>query len=98
LVKGGHLRGEPTDVLFDGTEAVVYRKKRLERQVHGTGCALSSLMLSFIVLGYPIREAFLEAEKMIENMLRESYRIDEQGYWYTNLTRIASAGHKWGRS
>jgi hydroxymethylpyrimidine kinase/phosphomethylpyrimidine kinase len=96
LLKGGHLPGEPIDILFDGKEAVVYTKVRLERHVHGTGCALSSLMLSFIVLGYPIREAFLEAEKTMEELLQESYRIDssEHGYWYTALTRIASRGHE----
>ena len=96
LLKGGHLPGEPIDVLFDGKESVVHTKVRLERRVHGTGCALSSLMLSFIVLGYPIREAFIEAEKTMEELLQESYRIDssEHGYWYTALTRIASAEHE----
>jgi hydroxymethylpyrimidine/phosphomethylpyrimidine kinase len=96
LLKGGHLPGEPTDVLFDGTEVVAYRKTRLERTVHGTGCALSSLMLSFIVLGFPVSKAFLEAEKVMEKMLRDSYRIDERGYWYTNLTRTICASAKHG--
>lgn len=94
LLKGGHLPGEPIDVLFDGKEMVTHKKARVNREVHGTGCALSSLMLSFIVLGYPLREAFLEAESLMEELLKESYKLNGSGYWYTSLTRIAHKGNE----
>ncbi len=92
LLKGGHLPGDPIDMLFDGKELVVYQRSRIGRQVHGTGCALSSLMLSFLVLGLPPGEAFLKAETVMEGLLKESYRIDARGYWYTSLTHIACQG------
>jgi hydroxymethylpyrimidine kinase/phosphomethylpyrimidine kinase len=91
LLKGGHLPGQPIDLLYDGKEFVTYRKMRLKREVHGTGCTLSSLMLAFIVYGYPLRKAFLEAEKAMEKLLKTSYRLTPDGYWYTALTRIAGA-------
>jgi hydroxymethylpyrimidine kinase/phosphomethylpyrimidine kinase len=94
LLKGGHLPGDPVDLLFDGAEMLTHKKKRMERQVHGTGCTLSSLMLSFVVLGYPLREAFLEAEGLMEELLKESYRLTGNGYWYTSLTRIMHKGHE----
>ena len=87
LLKGGHLPGDPVDVLFDGKEVFVHKKSRVDRQVHGTGCALSSLMLSFIVLGYPLKEAFAQAEREMEELLKESYRLNGSGYWYTSLTQ-----------
>ena len=95
LLKGGHLPGEPIDLLYDGKEFVTYKKTRLKREVHGTGCALSSLMLAFIVFGYPLREAFLEAEKAMEKLLKTSYRLTPDGYWYTALTHIAAKGMRW---
>ena len=89
LLKGGHLPGDPVDVLLDGNEVLVHKKSRVDRQVHGTGCALSSLMLSFIVLGYPLKEAFAQAEHKMEELLKESYRLNGSGYWYASLARIA---------
>ena len=94
LLKGGHLAGDPIDLLFDGNEILTHKRQRIDRQVHGTGCALSSLMLSFIVLGYPMKEAFVRSEQLMEILLRESYRLDENGYWYSNLTKIACGEHK----
>jgi hydroxymethylpyrimidine kinase / phosphomethylpyrimidine kinase / thiamine-phosphate diphosphorylase len=94
LLKGGHLPGDPVDLLFDGSQMLTHKKKRMEREVHGTGCSLSSLMLSFIVLGYPLREAFLEAENLMEELLKESYKLKESGYWYTSLTRILHKGNE----
>jgi hydroxymethylpyrimidine kinase/phosphomethylpyrimidine kinase len=90
LLKGGHLPGEPIDLLYDGNDFVTYKKTRLNREVHGTGCALSSLMLAFVVLGYPLREAFLKAEKAMEDLLKSSYRLTPDGYWYTALSHIAA--------
>jgi hydroxymethylpyrimidine kinase / phosphomethylpyrimidine kinase / thiamine-phosphate diphosphorylase len=94
LLKGGHLPGDPVDLLFDGNQMLTHKRVRMERVVHGTGCALSSLMLSFIVLGYPLREAFLEAERLMGELLKESYRLNGSGYWYTSLTRIAHKGNE----
>jgi hydroxymethylpyrimidine kinase/phosphomethylpyrimidine kinase len=94
LIKGGHLPGDPVDVLFDGQEFFVHKKRRMDRQVHGTGCALSSLILSFIVLGYPLKEAFVQAEHEMEELLKESYKLNGSGYWYTSLAGIACKGNE----
>jgi hydroxymethylpyrimidine/phosphomethylpyrimidine kinase len=43
LVKGGHLRGEAVDLLWDGVEQRLWRRPRIEtRHTHGTGCTLSA--------------------------------------------------------
>jgi hydroxymethylpyrimidine/phosphomethylpyrimidine kinase len=43
LVKGGHLRGDAVDLLWDGVEQRLWRRPRIEtRHTHGTGCTLSA--------------------------------------------------------
>jgi len=84
VVKGGHLQGEPADILFDGKETTVWKKKRIRREIHGTGCVVSSLLTAFLVHGYSIKEAFLAAERLTEDLIKESYRISEEGYFYTS--------------
>lgn len=96
IIKGGHLKGEPTDILYDGKEFVEWKKKRIERIIHGTGCSLSSSVLSYLVNGYPMKEAFLAAEKYTDKLLKESYRIDADGYFYASSGIANSkAAQKW---
>jgi hydroxymethylpyrimidine kinase / phosphomethylpyrimidine kinase / thiamine-phosphate diphosphorylase len=84
IVKGGHLTGEPIDLFFDGKEFIRWKKHRIKREVHGTGCTFSSLMTAFLVCGYDKKEAFLASEKAMEGLLGDTYRIDTDGYFYTS--------------
>lgn len=83
IIKGGHLAGKPTDLLFDGKDVILHERVRFQEEIHGTGCLFSSLMLSLLVLGLPLREAFMRAEEWMEEFLRHRYRIEESGYFYT---------------
>ena len=82
VVKGGHLRGDPVDIFFDGEELVRWKKRRLNRVIHGTGCSFSASMISCLVAGCSPKDAFFASEKLMHEMLKESYRIDKQGYFY----------------
>ena len=84
VVKGGHLQGEPVDLLFDGRDFFTFRKERKNRQVHGTGCTFSSALAAFLTHGYPVREAFLATQEYMAAAISESYRIDEEGYFYSS--------------
>jgi hydroxymethylpyrimidine/phosphomethylpyrimidine kinase len=57
LLKGGHLEDQPTDVLFDGEKFTLFPNKKIEKTVHGTGCFLSSSLLSYLVLGRSVQDA-----------------------------------------
>lgn len=57
LVKGGHLEGPAVDILFDGREFAAFSHPRLPRDVRGSGCFLSSAILSYLAEGRPLREA-----------------------------------------
>jgi len=57
LIKGGHLQGPITDLLFDGRTHSLYRHRRSSKDVHGTGCFLSASLLGFLADGYSLSRA-----------------------------------------
>jgi hydroxymethylpyrimidine/phosphomethylpyrimidine kinase len=57
LVKGGHLEGQAMDILFDGNAFSAFAHQKLPRNVHGTGCYLSSAILCYLADGRPLKEA-----------------------------------------
>jgi hydroxymethylpyrimidine kinase/phosphomethylpyrimidine kinase len=91
VIKGGHLKGEPIDLLYDGSEFVTWGKQRLAREIHGTGCTFSSALLVFLVYGHILKDAFGMAERYMEALLNKSYRIADNGYFYMS-SAIASPG------
>ena len=49
LVKGGHLDGDPHDLLHDGDRMIEYESVRVPtRNTHGTGCTLSSAIAALV--------------------------------------------------
>ncbi|MCJ7612269.1 MAG: hydroxymethylpyrimidine/phosphomethylpyrimidine kinase [Candidatus Aminicenantes bacterium] len=57
LIKGGHLKGPITDLLYDGRTFRLYRHRRFEAGAHGTGCFLSAALLVFLADGYALDRA-----------------------------------------
>jgi hydroxymethylpyrimidine/phosphomethylpyrimidine kinase len=57
LLKGGHLDGDPLDVLAtaDGIEA--FNEPRLNAQMHGTGCTLAMALACELAAGTPLLHA-----------------------------------------
>ncbi|KOF56745.1 MULTISPECIES: bifunctional hydroxymethylpyrimidine kinase/phosphomethylpyrimidine kinase [Clostridium] len=76
LVKGGHLTGDATDVLYDGKEFVYLENQRINtKNTHGTGCTLSSSIASNLALGMNIKEAVKNAKKYITTAIEHSLAI-----------------------
>jgi hydroxymethylpyrimidine/phosphomethylpyrimidine kinase len=88
VIKGGHLKGEPVDLLYDGREFVTWRKQRLAREIHGTGCTFSSSLLAFLVRGGSLKDAFEAAEQYMQDFLNNSYRIADNGYFYMSSAAL----------
>ncbi len=72
LVKGGHLRGEAVDVLFDGRAFAVFRHERLGKKVHGTGCFLSAAILGYLAGGRGLEEACRRAIRLTAQAIRKA--------------------------
>ncbi|MEK7773607.1 MAG: bifunctional hydroxymethylpyrimidine kinase/phosphomethylpyrimidine kinase [Deltaproteobacteria bacterium] len=72
LVKGGHLRGAPVDVLYDGKRLYHFKGTRLrgpKERFHGTGCMLSAAIASSLAMGLPPVKAAQEAKAYVERTL-----------------------------
>lgn len=75
LVKGGHLAGDAVDVLFDGKDFSLFERKKIEADIHGTGCLHSSSLLCFLVRGHSLAEACGLAATWTHRAIRNSSRI-----------------------
>jgi hydroxymethylpyrimidine/phosphomethylpyrimidine kinase len=71
VVKGGHLAGDPVDVVYDGTEVRLLGTERVvTRNVHGTGCTLSAAIAAGLASGRSVGEAIEQAKDYVAAALR----------------------------
>lgn len=70
LVKGGHLQGDPADLLLSEDEVEMLPTPRIDtRHTHGTGCTLSAAIAAGLAKGQPLREAVRAAKSFITSAL-----------------------------
>ncbi len=66
LIKGGHLEGDATDLLYDGASSVWLTSPRISAgQVHGTGCTLSAAVACWLALGRGLGESVRLAKEYV---------------------------------
>jgi hydroxymethylpyrimidine/phosphomethylpyrimidine kinase len=71
LVKGGHLAGDATDVLFVKGRFAEFRAERIaSRHTHGTGCTYSAAITAFLAHGLDLEEAIRRAKAYITEAIR----------------------------
>lgn len=76
LIKGGHMPGDATDLLYDGKNAKYLEGKRINtKNTHGTGCTLSSAIASNLALGFCIDEAVKKAKDYITLAVKYSLSL-----------------------
>lgn len=81
LLKGGHEEGEvKTDILFSnsatGIQSTLFTSETVAtRNIHGTGCTLSSAITAFLARGLALEEAIVEAKKYISNAIQSGANI-----------------------
>ncbi|WP_027625872.1 bifunctional hydroxymethylpyrimidine kinase/phosphomethylpyrimidine kinase [Clostridium lundense] len=76
LIKGGHLKDDAVDILFDGERMHYFESKRINtKNTHGTGCTLSSAIASNLALGHSIEEAVKLAKEYITIAIEYSLDI-----------------------
>lgn len=75
LVKGGHLPGSNVDILFDGKTYAQIKNEKLKKEVHGTGCFLSSSILCHLVSGAPLDRAVSAAVEATHQAIKTAARI-----------------------
>ena len=71
VVKGGHLSGPPTDMLYDGEEFRAFTSRRIDTtSTHGTGCTFASAIASNLAKGLPLRQSVSLAKSYVSSAIR----------------------------
>ena len=76
LVKGGHLKGDAVDLLYNGREFTAFQAPRVESDnTHGTGCTFSAAIAASLAQGRPLAEAVRDAKAYVTRAIREGFAV-----------------------
>jgi hydroxymethylpyrimidine/phosphomethylpyrimidine kinase len=76
VIKGGHLPGDPVDVLFDGQEFYRFPATRVQtKNTHGTGCTFSAAIATQLARGASVVEAVGVAKRYLDEAIRRAVPI-----------------------
>ena len=76
LVKGGHLKGEAVDILFNGREFTTFSAPRIDSaSTHGTGCTFSAAIAAGLALGRSLPDAVRDAKAYVTRAIREGFPL-----------------------
>ncbi len=73
LLKGGHLPGDPVDLLAESGKAERFTAPRIPSKARGTGCRLASALAGALALGSSLRDAVLAGREVVRRHL-ESHK------------------------
>lgn len=80
LVKGGHLPGDPIDLLHDGDQMFELPARRVDsRNTHGTGCTLSAAITALLPQRSDVLTAVQEAKTWLTEAIRRSGELSVGG-------------------
>ena len=85
LVKGGHLEKSAVNILFDGHRTAVFGHEKIARDVHGTGCFLSSAILGYLAKGHSLEKACGLASDMVHAAILASVKPGKgrRAFWFS---------------
>ena len=76
LLKGGHLAGDPVDLLFDGkTIHRLHTQRIMTPHTHGTGCTYSAAITALLARGLAVEQAVFQAKQYLTNCIRDATPI-----------------------
>jgi hydroxymethylpyrimidine/phosphomethylpyrimidine kinase len=74
LVKGGHLKGDATDLLWNGRDFTRFSTPRIDSQnTHGTGCTFSAAIAAGLARGQALGDAIRSAKAYVTRAIREGF-------------------------
>lgn len=66
VIKGGHLKGQAVDLLFDGKAYLEIKGPRIDtKNTHGTGCTFASAIATLLARGESVPDAVRRAKTFI---------------------------------
>lgn len=74
LVKGGHLKGDALDLLWNGKAFTTFSAPRIDSgNTHGTGCTFSAAIAAGLARGQAIGDAIRDAKAYVTRAIREGF-------------------------
>jgi len=70
VITGGHLAGDPVDLLYDGREFFSLVSPRLPGELHGSGCRFSAALCALLAGNPSMTEALKGAKEYVEGCMR----------------------------
>jgi hydroxymethylpyrimidine/phosphomethylpyrimidine kinase len=76
IIKGGHLTGDATDLVYDGRDFTEFTAERIDTpNTHGTGCSFSAAIAALLARDVPPLDAIDTAKRWLTEAIRHSYAI-----------------------
>ena len=76
VVKGGHRKGKPIDIFYDGTSYYEFTADRITTTSdHGTGCTFSAAITANLAKNLSIKDAVEQAKIYVSASLRSAYPV-----------------------
>ncbi|WP_078395389.1 bifunctional hydroxymethylpyrimidine kinase/phosphomethylpyrimidine kinase [Shouchella patagoniensis] len=76
VLKGGHLKGDATDLIYDGQQFEVLVSKRIEKEhTHGTGCTFASAIAAELAKGDDVMQAIKTAKVFITEAIQCGFSL-----------------------
>ena len=78
VVKGGHIEGPATDILYDGSDFTTFTAERIDTtNTHGTGCTLASAIAAGLASGLDVPTSIQQAKDFVTAAMRASYPVGQ---------------------
>jgi len=75
LVKGGHLKGDATDLLWNGRDFTRFSTPRIDStNTHGTGCTFSAAIAAGLARGQALGDSIRSAKAYVTRAIREGFQ------------------------
>jgi hydroxymethylpyrimidine/phosphomethylpyrimidine kinase len=75
LIKGGHLKGDATDLLWNGREFTRFTAARVDStNTHGTGCTFSAAVTAGLARGQALGDSIRSAKAYVTRAIREGFK------------------------
>jgi hydroxymethylpyrimidine/phosphomethylpyrimidine kinase len=77
FITGGHFPKQMVDLLYEGNKFYSFKKEKIRKKVHGTGCFLSSSLLGYMVKGNSLEKACILATQFTHKAIKNAIQIGQ---------------------
>jgi hydroxymethylpyrimidine/phosphomethylpyrimidine kinase len=77
LVTGGNFQKKSVNLLYDGKTFYFFKKDKLKKKVHGTGCFLSSSLLVYLAKRNTLEKACHLATELTHKTIKDAVQVGQ---------------------